>query len=643
MRQDLGQDFLKKDSPKPQVLSSTIEKSDAKSDLKSDIPIIYIDTKNINDDLFGELRRYAETKGIILEKKTGSSQYDALDNTYDRRNSLDKSPEKNITNASNDSSDLKKIYGSAISTSQYANGPENDYNKLKTLSDIKKLRLERQSPEKKVMIIKEISKVLTDIEELKRTKKIIYFSDIVRKKVYDITSKQIGYLKDLAISGGDRFPEVSHIYVARGKEEILIPWSYVMDFSKTVRLTRQYPEVEKRELKEDDILLGVNILDQQVVDVNGLKVIRVNDIALTLIKSRLAVVNIDIGNRSMIRRLGYEKLFDLLHINVKDHPVPWSSIEPLTGSVERIHLKVSCPRVADLHPADVAELFDELSMIERTTLLKSMKAETAAKVILECEPEVQKSIMKSLKLKRLASIFEKMSASDVANIVTDFDSDKLAILLNLMTKEIAIKIQELLSYKEDSVARYMSESFITISPDLTVGTATDYVRSLSKYPTNFHYIYVVDESDILVGVMSLKQLVVADANALIKNVMITKLISVDINYPIEYVEELISKYDLMALPVIDVNGKMRGIINIDEVLNVVMERNKKKESFELTEEQKDDLMKARRIKEYYSTLVKEMGQFVKDLESIKPKKQDYINNIKPGFMLPEKKGWLGRK
>ena len=114
LRQDLGQDFLKKDSPKPQVLSSTIEKSDAKSDLKSDIPIIYIDTKNINDDLFGELRRYAETKGIILEKKTGSSQYDALDNTYDRRNSLDKSPEKNITNASNDSSDLKKIYGSAI-------------------------------------------------------------------------------------------------------------------------------------------------------------------------------------------------------------------------------------------------------------------------------------------------------------------------------------------------------------------------------------------------------------------------------------------------------------------------------------------------------------------------------------------------
>jgi Mg/Co/Ni transporter MgtE len=328
-------------------------------------------------------------------------------------------------------------------------------------------------------------------------------------------------------------------------------------------------------------------------------------------------VNIDVGSRAFTRRLGLERFFGIMHINLKDHPVPWNTIEPLVGSIEKIHLKVPCPRVSDLHPADVAELFDELSLIERSTILKSMKSERAAQVLLECDPEVQHSIIKGLKPKRIAAIFERMTPNDIANIISDMSDAQIRPALNFMNKELAIHVQEMLSYKEGTVARYMEESFITISPDLSVGTATDYVRSLSKYPTDFYYVYAVDENDVLIGVLSLKQLIVADANTLIRDIMKTKVVSVDLNSPVEYVEELLTKYDLMSLPVVDLNGKIRGIINIDDVLDIVMDRTKNKQSFELTEEQKKDLKKKGKFKTYYSTLVKDAGQLIKDIDSVK--------------------------
>ena len=544
----------------------------------------FIDNNNVDYKTLEELKDYAEKKGILLV-----------------------------------SSDEK-----------VKNHTEYERNKYKTLEEFKKLKSE-QPAEKKVLAIKEISRVLTDIEETKKIKRLIYFSNLQRKRIVDSTGKAVGKLKDLVISGGEKFPEVSHILIIHNDENILISWQDVQSFDGMIRLSKPYEKEDKRFLKDDDICLGENILDQQVVDVNGLKVIRVNDIALTFIKNKLAVVNIDVGTRAFVRRLGFERLFDALNIDVKDHPVPWNTIEPLVGSIEKIHLKVPCPRVSDLHPADVAELFDELGMLERSTILKSMKSERAAQVMLECEPEVQASIIKSLKPKRLATIFEKMSPNDIANMVNDENNDQITLALNFMNKDIAVHVQEMLAYKEGSVARYMEESFITISPDLTVGTATDYVRSLSKYPTDFYYIYVVDENEVLIGVMSLKHLVVADANAIIRDIMKSKVISVDLNSPIEYVEELLTKYDLMSLPVIDINGKMRGIINIDDVLDIVMERAKHKESFELTEEQREDLGKKSRFRNYYSALVKDTNQFLKELDSIKPKKKDYLMESKDIF------------
>jgi sporulation protein YlmC with PRC-barrel domain/CBS domain-containing protein len=496
--------------------------------------------------------------------------------------------------------------------------------KIRTFEDI---RTNIGKSDKKVLVIKEISKLLTEIEDSKKSKKIIYFSSLQNRKVYDADGKYIARLKDLIIAGGERFPEVSHIMIVLKDQRILIPWTHVFEWGKHIKLNLIYSQVPTREVHDDDVLLAANILDMQVVDVNGLKVIRVNDIALTYIKGRLAVVSIDVGTRSIFRRLGLEKLIDWLHLNIKDHPVPWDTIEPLSGSVEKIHLKVPCPRVSNLHPADVADLFEELSLRERNTLLKSMNIETSAKVLLECDKEIRQSILKTMKTRRILSILDKMSPNDAASILAEYSVEDTDMMLKKMNPESAMKIQEMLSYQPGTVARYMGHVFVSVPQIFTVEETIARIRSLTKYPDNFHYIYIVDENEVLFGVISLKNLIIANPSAVLKDIMISKLVTVDMSHPIGYVKDLITKHDLMSLPVIDISGKIKGIIDIAEVLDVIIEQTPDHEPLELTVEQKETVKKSKRLRDYYSSIVKDIGKFMKDLESKKPKKQDYIAHM----------------
>lgn len=511
---------------------------------------------------------------------------------------------------------------------------EEERNKIKTFEDI---RTNIGKADKKVMVVKEISKVLTEIEDSKKTKKIIYFSSLQHRKVYDADGKYLGRLKDMIIAGGERFPEVSHIVLMSKSRMVLIPWTHVFEWGNAIKLNLIQSQLPMRELLDDDVLLGENILDMQVVDVNGLKVIRVNDIAMTYIKGKLAVVNIDVGTKSIFRRLGFEKIIDMLHIPVKNHPVPWNSVEPLTGSVEKIHLKVPCPRVSNLHPADVADLFDELSLRERNTILKSMNNETIAKVLLECEKDVRRSILDSMKTRRILTILERMPPNDAASILSDYPSSDINIMLKKMNPDSAVKLEEMLSYNPGTVARYMDHAFVTVQQNLTVEQAIAYIRGLKKYPYNFNYIYAVDENEVLFGVISLKNIIIAEPNSVLKDIMVTKIVTVDMNHPIGYVRELITKHDLLSLPVIDINGRIKGVVDISRVLDVVLEQVPDQEPLELTSDQKETLSKNQRLKKYYSSIIKDISKFMKDLESMKPKKTDYVEHMNLALGAESKK------
>ena len=474
-------------------------------------------------------------------------------------------------------------------------------------------RLKSMAPDKKNLVVRDITRVLSDIEESKRSKKVFYFSGLQGRAVADSSGRRVGRLEDLAISGGSAFPEVSHALIRSGRSHLMIPWKSFSGFGERLLLNGVLGGIQVRGIQDDDVFLARNILDKQVVDVNGLKVIRVNDIVLAFIQERFVVVSIDVGSRSILRRLGLHSLAEKVP-GFSDHPVPWGSVEPLTRSLEKIHLKVPCARVSDLHPADVAEVFEELSTMERKLLLRSMKREKAAKVILECEPEIRTAIIKSLKAKRLAAILEIMPPGDAANLISEFDRLRQEFLLRQMGAPSAGRVQEMLAYKAGTVARYMTPGFISVRLDMTAGDAIDYIRALKARPDKFHYIYIVDGSDVLKGVISLKNLLVADPSAVLRKVLVHKVASVEISDPIEYAEDLISKYDLLSLPVVDINGRVRGIVSVDDVLDLIVERSKARKPFELSDETRHRIRKEKRVKDYYATIFKDIGHLFRDLE-----------------------------
>jgi Mg/Co/Ni transporter MgtE len=320
-------------------------------------------------------------------------------------------------------------------------------------------------------------------------------------------------------------------------------------------------------------------------------------------------------------------MLNISHLDVKNHPVPWNSVEPLTGSLEKIHLKVPCPRVSDLHPADVADLFDELSLRERNTVLKSMNTDIIGKVLLECDSDIRQSILKMMTLRKIISILDKMSASDAAYILAEYSTDEISLMLKKLNVQSAAKIEEMLSYKPGSVARYMEHLFVSVPQTMTVEEIMRYIRSLQKYPDNFNYVYVVDENEVLFGVISLKNIILADPSAVVKDIMITKLVTVDMSHPISYVKELITKHDLLSLPVIDIGGRIKGVIDIVEILDIILEETKDNEPLELTDEQKETVDKNKRLKKYYTNIVRDVGKFMVDLDSIKPKKKDYVEHM----------------
>ena len=172
----------------------------------------------------------------------------------------------------------------------------------------------------------------------------------------------------------------------------------------------------------------------------------------------------------------------------------------------------------------------------------------------------------------------------------------------------------MLAYKPETIARYMSESFFTVNAEHSVDEVMNTIRNLEKPPENFNYIYVVDENSILKGIVSLKELLMADPAKLIRDIMVSKVIALDINYPIEYVEKIATKYDLVSLPVVDINNKIRGVINIVEILDLVVDRTKSKEPFELSGEEAKTLEKESRIKKAYTHIIKDVSQVVKDVE-----------------------------
>ncbi len=403
----------------------------------------------------------------------------------------------------------------------------------------------------------------------------IFLSEVYKQPVLDQTGEVIGKLKDVIVGLGEPFPPVTALVVASGRETYLLHWDIVNLFNRRViSVNALVKNLGPASVSPSDILIYRDLMDKQIVDINGAKLVRVNDLRLGDVKGRLCLVAADIGLRGILRRLGVEergeKLFSVFHYKLLHKLISWHYLQTVEPKLTRLTLTISRQKVSSLHPADLAEIISEVSEKERTALFGSLDLETAAEALHELDPRVQANIIGDMSKEQASDILERMPPDEAADVLGDLPEAKAQELINLMEKEEAEDVQELLEHEEDTAGGLMTTEFLSYPQDMTVEEAIKELRLEAPDVETIYYLYIVDAQEHLAGVISLKNLILARPEARLKDIMKKPVKTLPLDAAENDVAEFISKYNLLAAPVVDENKDMRGIVTVDDVVDFLL-------------------------------------------------------------------------
>jgi CBS domain-containing protein len=402
-----------------------------------------------------------------------------------------------------------------------------------------------------------------------------FLSQCIGLPVRDPSGEPLGTIADLIVAiGHDRYPPVTGLVVRTDRRQIFLPWSSVEALDDDgARLRVHTIDITKFSQRQDEILLRLDLLDKQIVDLEGHKVIRVNDVRLDEVDGRLRVVAVDVGAAGLVRRLGIEGPFRSiargLRRNLPERYIDWADVDPLDSTIASVRLRVPHARLAELHPADLADIIDQLTPRDRLGVLASLDDEALADVVEEMEPDTQVEVLEDLEPARAADILEEMSPDDAADLVADLSDRSRDEILALMEHEERQEVRDLLAFPEDSAGGLMTTEFVAVPATLTAAETIDRLRELEPDAETIYYVYVVDGEGRLVGVLSLRDLIVARPETPIANVMIDEPVAVRALEPAESVAETIAHYNLLAVPVMDDEERLVGIVTVDDAIDTV--------------------------------------------------------------------------
>ncbi len=381
------------------------------------------------------------------------------------------------------------------------------------------------------------------------------------------------------MAGSESFPPVVGVYVKSTDGVVrYAPFSSIVSLTNR-EVTVSAPPLEgaSAPVAMDELLLQKELLDKQIVDVDGRKVVRVNDVKLAPAGDNLRVIAVDVGLPGLLRRLGLRQLGDRMlnrmpNAAVGASLIAWDAVQPL-GLEEpggALHLRVTKDRIDRIHPADLAGIIEELSTTDQATLLGSLDEETAADALEQLPVDTQLSILEDLHPDRAADIIENMEPDDAADLLAEIDHDKQQEILGLMEPEEAQDIRELLAHPEETAGGLMTTEYLCVPPGLTVAQTFEHIRGAAEDAELVYYIYVVDPMDQILGVVSLRELITAEPHAAIKDIAQDDVVTVNLDTPRDEVATTIARYDFVALPVVDEQGRMQGIVTVDDVVDVLL-------------------------------------------------------------------------
>lgn len=399
---------------------------------------------------------------------------------------------------------------------------------------------------------------------------MLYLSQVLGRPILDLEAERVATLKDVIVRLGeeDHPPVAGFVARYRRRDFFLSRWR-ISDFGvRGVQLNSDILDLRPFMRREGEVLLARDVLDKQLIDVDGKRVVRVNDVQIIETANDWRVTGADVSLIGLWRRVAPSFLRSDRPIEVID----WADVGYLATDAATVRLKSSRDKLARLHPVEIARLAEAFSYQQGAEIVESLDDETAAETLEEMAAARQAQILGDMDEERAADILEHMSPDEAADVLGDLPEAKAEDLLNRMEDDEQSEVAELLTYADDTAGGLMTTEFVTLPRDLTVGEALARLRVMAETPNMIYYLYVVEseQSWKLVGVIALRSLILSDPSAPLEHVMRSDLQVALPDDKAADVSQKIAEYNLLALPVVDESGEILGIVTVDDAIEILL-------------------------------------------------------------------------
>lgn len=400
---------------------------------------------------------------------------------------------------------------------------------------------------------------------------VFSFTQILGNKMYDEFGDVLGILKDVYVTTEQGYPRIIGYRVKRDGITYHFEFrsiQYFFDDGKIIIKTRGSKEILPRTYS---YLLSRHLLDKKIVDINGKKVVRVDDLRIAEIAGEYRVVAVETGGINKYRKFKLDKimkfLFKLSGKNTDGTVLMWDDVESLEMVNNNLKLQVPFQKLSKLHPADLADILEELDTNSRKQVFESLDEDLAADTLEELEQEYKGQVIKELSETKTAELLENMASDEIADILDDLDEEEREKILVNLEKEDAEEVKELLEYEDETVGSVMTKDFIALNLDITVSETVEILKEMNPDEEEMYYIYITDNEDKIIGLLSLRDLILSPGNEKLKNIMTENFQTLQHEDEIERAVEISSKYDLLSVPVTDEEEKLVGIIVIHDIID----------------------------------------------------------------------------
>lgn len=402
-----------------------------------------------------------------------------------------------------------------------------------------------------------------------------FLSKVLYKKVYDEFGDNIGKLWDVYVTTEDGLPRAIGYKLKKDREIFSYEFKnisfYQDDNGKMSIKVKGAREIIPRTYS---YLLSKHLLDKQIVDINGKKLVRVNDLRIAEIAGELKVIAVDTGIMALGRRLGVESMiiniYKFLNKKPEDSIIMWDNVESIEMISDSLKLSVPYQKLSKLHPADLADILEKMDTKYRKKVFETIDEDLAANILEEIEPEIQADILENLSQSKRTEVLESMPNDEIADILDEVDEETAEKILLTMEKEDAEEVRTLMKYEEEVVGSIMNKDFISFNINITSGETIELLRDIKPDDEVMHYVYIVDENEKLKGVVSLRDLVISSPDKRLLDIMQEDLINIRDNQGIDDAVEMAIKYDLLSIPVINDEDKLCGIVVINDIIEDVL-------------------------------------------------------------------------